>query len=270
MGKVKLIFSDREIVEFCRATEDTNEIHDPAFMEKLGKRVIVPGMFALAYAANLSAGFLRTRARYLRVLFNSLVSSGDFVTLSAEPVPGKPDDIRLSAVNHRDTLTTKEEITVISAVAADISPEYPGILQRLTAGTGQVATFRRLIRAEDPLVGNFLFAVAYASQALLRSIAEGRTEVEQEIGRVISGNSRISPFYQSLEIIIPAPFPETDPDQPFDYYIHFERVKPCRQYNAYVRCESGNQVIFHSRYRLVGISDLVVIRMAKDILHHRQ
>jgi hypothetical protein len=97
-----------------------------------------------------------------------------------------------------------------------------------------------------------------------------QTDVEKEIDSVINGNSRISPFYHSLEILIPSPFPVIDPSHTFDYYIHFEREKPCRLYAAYVRLESGNKVIFHSRYKLMGISDLVILRMAKDITRHRK
>ena len=62
MKQKKIIFRDTEITEFCCATLDTNEIHDPLFMAKLGKRVIVPGMFALSQTVNLSAGYLKNHA----------------------------------------------------------------------------------------------------------------------------------------------------------------------------------------------------------------
>ncbi len=269
MSTVKRIFSDEEIVEFCRATRDTNEIHDPEFMKKLGKRVIVPGMFALSYTANLSAPFLKFRASYIKILFSSLLSSGDFVTLTADPVPGDPDEIRLSAINHKDTLTSKDEITRISSKIPENFKDYPGILRKLEAAPEQIEVFRHLIHAGDPDIAYFLFAVAFASQVLLVSIAEASTEVEKEIDTVINGNSRISPFYHSLEIIIPQEFPKYDPSGIFNYFIHFEREKAGKLYTAYVRCESGNHLMFRSRYRLMGISDLVILRMAKDIGRHR-
>ena len=93
MKQKKVIFRDTEIVEFCRATHDTNVIHEPLFMANLGKRVIVPGMFALSQTVNMSGDFLKNHARSLKVLFNSLLSSGDFVTLSTSSCDGNPIEI---------------------------------------------------------------------------------------------------------------------------------------------------------------------------------
>lgn len=267
MKQKKIIFRDDEIVEFCRATLDTNEIHDPAFMAKLGRRVIVPGMFALAYTVNLSADFLKNHARSLKVLFNSLLSSGDFVTLCSMVSPEDPSEIRLSAINHKDTLTSKDEYTRLSVKDTGFRTDYNGIVRRLEVKPEQVQKFKELIGGMDPDVVNFLFAIAYASRALFRSIDQPETDIELEIDRVINKNSNISPFYRTIEIRIPSPFPVFDPAVALDYYIHFECEKPCKLYAAYVRCESQGKVIFQSQYKLLGIPDRIILRMAKEIKH---
>jgi len=268
MKQKKIIFRDTEIIEFCRATLDTNEIHDPLFMAKLGKRVIVPGMFALSQTVNLSAGFLKNHANSLKVLFNSLLSSGDFVTLCTSSVEGNPSEIRLSAINCKDTLTSNEEYTRLSEKETGFRSDHMGILHRLAVTTEQVVKFRQLIGAEDMDVAHFLFAVSYASQALLRGITHPETEIEKEIDETLNKNTSISPFYHSLDIHIPTPFPVFDPVGELDYFIHFEREKTCKIYGAYVRCEQYGKLIFQSHYKLVGIADRVILRMAKAIKHH--
>ena len=268
MKQKKIIFRDSEIIEFCRATLDTNEIHDPTTMAKLGRRVIVPGMFALSQTVNLSAGFLKDHANSLKVLFNSLLSSGDFVTLCTSSYDENPSEIRLSAINCKDTLTSNDEYTRLSVKETGFSTDHNGILQKLEVKPEQIEKFTRLIGAEDKDVAHFLFAVSYASHALLISINKPVTDVEKEIDETISKNSSISPFYHTLEIHIPRPFPVFNPVGELDYFIHFEREKPCKLYGAYVRCEQFGKLIFQSHYKLVGIADRIILRMAKEIKHH--
>jgi hypothetical protein len=268
MKQKKIIFRDDEIIAFCSATRDTNEIHDPEFMSKLGKRVIVPGMFALSQTVSLSGDFLKQQARSLKVLFNSLLSAGDFVTLCVLPDAAEPTEVRLSAINHKDTLTTHDEYTRISKEEASFTRQFEGILHRLAVDKEQVVSFRRLAGTDDPDVAHFLFAVSYASQALLRSIAHPQTEIENEIDLVINKNRNLSPFYHNLEILIPAPFPVFDPTGTLDYYIHFEREKPLKLYTAHVRCEHEGKLIFQAEYKLIGIADRIILRMAKTIKHH--
>jgi hypothetical protein len=268
MKQKKIIFRDTEIVEFCRATLDTNKIHDPLFMAKLGKHVIVPGMFALAKTVNLSAGFLKNYANSLNVLFNSLLSCGDFVTLCTSSSDGNPYEIRLSAVNCKDTLSSNDEYTRLSVKETRFNTHHKGILRRLKVKPEQVGKFSLLIGAEDKDVAHFLFAVSYASHALLRSINQPETEIEKEIDETISKNIRISPFYHTLDIRIPTPFPVFDPVGELDYFIHFEREKLCKLYGAYVRCEHHGKLIFQAHYELVGIADRVILRMAKTIKCH--
>jgi hypothetical protein len=269
MKQKKIIFGDREIIGFCRATMDTNEIHDPKFMAKLGKRVIVPGMFALAQTVNLSADFLKNHANSLKILFNSLLSAGDFVTLCTSSSETNPSEIRLSAINCKDTLTSKEEYSRLS-VGEFKSKTYPkGILRKLEVKPEQVSQFMQLIGSDDKDVANFLFAIAYASQALLGSINKPETRIENEINETISKNHNISPFYHTLEIHIPTPFPVFDPTGELDYYIHFEREKPNKLYSAYICCESHGKLIFLAHYKLVGIADRIILRMAKGIKHYQ-
>ncbi|MCX6248868.1 MAG: MaoC family dehydratase [Bacteroidetes bacterium] len=269
MKQKKVIFRDAEIIEFCRATHDTNEIHDPVFMATLGKRVIVPGMFALTQTVSLSAGFLKNHANSLKVLFNSLLSSGDFVTLCTSSPEENPSEVRLSAINCKDTLTSNDEYTRLSVNETEFKADHKGKLFKLPVTPQQVESFSRLIRSEDSDVAHFLFAVAYASQALLRGINEPGTEVEKEIDEMINKNTAISPFYHTLEIRIPTPFPVFNPLGELDYFVHYDREKYWKLYGAYVRCEYRGKLIFLAHYKLVGIADRIILRMAKEIKHHQ-
>jgi hypothetical protein len=221
-------------------------------------------MFALSCTLNLEAQHLKTKVNFIKVLFNSLLSSGDFATLRTMPDPQFSPEIRLSAINHKDTLTSKDEYTRMSHIEKGFNSFFQGINHSLPLNAEQIQTFNKLVGAVDPDVTNFLFAVSYASQALLSAINHPETEIEVEIDQVINGNSNISPFYQSLEIHIPEPFPVFTPRNSMDYYIHFEREKVKKLYIAHVRCESEGIVIFRSSYKLVGIPDQIILRMAKD------
>lgn len=265
MKQKKVIFRDQEIVEFCQATKDTNEIHNPDFMQKIGKRVIVPGMFALSSTLNIESQNLKSNTNFIKVLFNSLLSSGDFATLVTSPVQENPNEIRLSAINSKDTLTSKEEYTRMAYLPTVFQPYPNGIPRILPFHTSQLESFTRLVGTTDQDVANFLFAVSYASQALLSAIDEPKTEVEEEIQQQIGGNSKVSPFYQALEIKVPEPFPSFNPSDSMDYYIHFDRERAFKQYTAHVRCECKGVPVFYSRYKLVGIPDLIILRMAKDL-----
>jgi hypothetical protein len=273
MNHKKVIFTDSEIVEFCKATKDTNELHNPDFMGKMGKRVIVPGMFALARTVNLSTDFLKSQASVIKVMFNSLLSSGDFVTLCTIPDPGNPYEVRLSAINHKDTLASKDDYARMFRGDRKFEDFIEGTRHRTDLDIQQVESFERLINATDPDVSNFLFAVAYTSKALLNAIYYPETEVEKEIdgiiNRVTNLNSKTSPFYQSMELLIPSPFPVVKPGAYIDYFIHYQREVPCKLYTAHVRCEIDGKIIFHSQYKMGGIPDMVILRMAKDAHPHK-
>jgi|GEM_PF-1424161 len=265
MRQKKVVFREQEIVEFCKATKDTNQIHDPEVMGGLGKHVIVPGMFALSFTMNLSADFLRTKANTISVFFNSLISSGDLVTLSALPDPECSDEIRLSAVHEKDTLTSKVDYSRIYHKPPDQGSDHPWILRRSVVSEDQVKKFASLIEATDNDVAQFLFAIAYASNALLFSIRNPMTQVEAEIDQLINTDQGISPFYHKLEILFPEEFPVFTIKDSMDYFIHFEREKKNRLYVAHVRCENNGKIIFHAKINLMGIADQLIIRMAKQI-----
>jgi hypothetical protein len=264
MSQRKLIFSDAEIVEFCKATQDTNELHDPAFMGNIGKRIIVPGMFALSRTICLDEGFLKSRANVIKVLFNSLLSSGDFVTLSASPDPENPCELLLSAINHKDTLSSHFEHSFLFLTDRGFENFINGIHHRVEMDVQQVQKFKSLVGAKDPDVANFLFAVSFTSKALLNVIDHPETEIEKEIDELINKNSKVSPFYQSLEIHIPVPFPVFTPAESIDYFIHYQREIAYRLYTAHIRCETDGKILFHSQYKMGGIPDRVILRMAKD------
>jgi len=267
--KKKIIFRDQDIVAFCKATCDTNDIHDPVFMTKLGKRAIVPGMFAFSMAANLASSYLKHEGNTIRVFFSTLLSSGDFATLMAEPeTDTDTPSIRISAINHKDTLTTNDEHTRIFHTDHPLPVQNHGILRRLQVADHQVKLFQTLIAADDPEVSGYLFTISYASQALFKSIREAETKVEHEIDELINRHRKISPFYQSLEITIPRPIPALILNHYLDYRISFERDKYHKAYYAYMQCEQNDTVFFRSKYRLIAISDGIILRMAKDITHH--
>jgi hypothetical protein len=261
----RVIFTDRAIVDFCRSTQDTNEVHDPAFMGGINKRVIVPGMFAFSSTANLAGAFLKEQGDYIQVFFNTLLSSGDFADLSASPVEGEHPEFRLSAVNHKDTLTTQDHYTRICATGAEFQSQSEGILHALPVSPEQIGMFASLTGCGDDRICRFLFSVSYASQAMFKSINEAATDVEKEIDRLINGDSKVSPFYHTLEIFIPRPFPRVNADGALSYRIHFERIRANREYIARVQCEQDGGPVYRSLYKMIGIPDHVILRMAKEI-----
>lgn len=260
----RIIFTDRSIVDFCKATRDTNEVHDPVFMGNLHKRVIVPGMFAFTCTVNLTSEFVKTRASKIKVFFNTLLSSGDFADLSAIPDHDDPDRIRLSAINHKDTLASQEEFTHISRTGDFFVPQTEGSLLSLPVACDQVKTFATLTGCADPEVQGFLFSVAYASHALFERISRAETEIEQEIDRLINKESKVSPFYHILEIFLPELFVPMQCDGTIDFRIHFEREKKDRNYVANLQCEQNGSIIYRSVYKLIGIPDSIILRMAKN------
>jgi hypothetical protein len=267
--KRKTIFRDSDIVAFCLATKDSNRIHDPEFMRTRGKRVIVPGMFAFSSAAALDPEILKRGPGYIKVLFSTLLSSGDFVTLKAERDLLESHVVRLSALNKKDTLMSSDDFTRMENREAPFGHTVQGNLHSLPVEPWQTERFAQLIGTADRDTTNFLFAVAYASHALHLSIDHPETEVEQEIDHLINGNSRIAPFYHTLEIAIPGPMPRFDFRGTICYRIHFERERQFKLYTANVSCESGGRQLFYSRYSLMGIPQMIIMRMAKDILHPR-
>ncbi|MFH1161228.1 MAG: hypothetical protein V1733_09815 [bacterium] len=262
--KKRVVFRDCDIVDFCTATQDTNVIHNPGFMDGYGKRVIVPGMFAFSCAAILSEEFLKHSANRIQVYFNSLLSSGESVGLGVETNLEDPAEMRLCAVNSRDMLTARESYTRMLTGDIGITPQKEGIFRKLPVSEEQIATFARLIQTKDRQSAGFLFAVSYASQALFKSITEASTEVEHEIDRLINGDYKISPFYHALEIIIPSEFPVLIETGTLDYLIHFEREKFNKTYVAHLECQQEGRIIFQSKYKLVAIPDSVILRMAKE------
>jgi len=259
----EVVFRDCDIVDFCTATQDTNMIHDPEYMHRCRKQVIVPGMFAFSYAAILAEDFLKHSINRIQVYFNSLLSSGEQVALRVEINPENPAEIRLRACNSRDMLTTREAYTRMLKGTVPIHPQQLGIFRKLPVSEKQITTFARLIQTSDRQTAGFLFAVAYASQALFKSITEADTEVEHEIDELINGDHRISPFYHALEIILPSEFPVLRENGTLDYLIHFEREKFHKTYIAHLECQQEEHIIFQSMYKLVAVPDNIIMRMAK-------
>ena len=265
MRQKKVVFGEKEIIEFCSVTKDTNQIHNPEIMAGLGKQVIVPGMLALSFIINLSAEFLKTKANAVSVHFNSFINSGDTVILGSLTIPGLPGEIKLSAIHKEDTLASKDGYSRIHSQLPDSFLNHQGSLQRIEVTNEQVEKFSSLIGATDPDVARFLFAVAYASHALLKCIRHPKTEVEKEIDQLINSDRGVSPFYHALRIGFPSEFPVFNPEGSLDYFVHFEREKKNRLYIAHLRCECSGKIVFHARYNLKGIADAVIIRMAKEI-----
>ena len=224
-------------------------------------------MFAFSSTAILASDFIKTRADYIRVCFNTLLSSGDFADLVAIPNSVLPTEIRLSAVNHKDTLTSNDDYTRISRRGVEFVPQTAGKIMHLPVNELNIRDFSRLIMCHDPELAGFLFSVAYASQALYAGIREASTAVEQEIDKLINGNNRISPFYHTLEIFLPPNFPFIQAKGTIGYRIHFEREKENRAYVANLQCEQEGRIIYRSVYKLVGIPDSIILRMAKGIHH---
>lgn len=261
-------FTDKQVVEFCRATCDWNTIHNPEFMASKGKHVVVPGMFLFALIVDLLYARVGRTFDSFRVYFNSVISTGEPVQMGYDESSGGNGERFLFAMNGRDSFTMKDERSRVYRRECNIGYLTEGHYRNMAITPEQYDTFKRLVGCHDDAMAGFLFAVAYASPALTRTINEPITEPEREINRLLDraeNPDRVSPFYQSLDIYLPEKPEILKPQGEINYRVHFVREKFNRVYIAHVQCEQEGRVIYRSEYKLIAIPDRLILRMAKDL-----
>jgi len=264
--KLEYVFTDDQVVTFCQATCDVNPVHDPVYMYSHNKRVIVPGMMLFSKVATMLFGAVGTSLDTYKILINSIVSTNEPITLGYED--GPDNEKYIFAVNKQDSFSLGEERSKV--YLRNTTVEFPkvGSLQSLPVERWQLESFGKVIDCRNVILRDFLFGIAYASNALFKCIGNPASEVEQEINQYLDkskDSSQISPFYQTLEIFLPPDPNPLKPNRPIDYLIQFEREVAGRVYKAKVRCEQQGSILYHSEYRLIAIPDKIILRMAKNL-----
>jgi hypothetical protein len=264
--KQDYVFTDQQVHIFCKATKDFNPVHNPLYMQSKGKRVVVPGMLLFSKVATMLFGAVGTSLNSYRILINSIVSTNEEIILGFEDGPN--GDRYIFAINHQDSFSHKDERSRVYQRESEKAFCNDGNYWPLPIDNWQLQDFGEVIGCNNIILRDFLFGIAYASNALFKCIDNPVTEVEREINILLDKTknpSQVSPFYQSLEIFLPNnPIPLV-PSGKIDYLIHYEREKKDRVYVAYVRCEQDGQVLYHSEYKLVAIPDRLILRMARDM-----
>ncbi len=264
----QIIITDEEVALFCEATKDDNVIHKKTYMTPRHKRIVVPGMYLLALASNYSAKFLKERARSVRVVFGSIISTNESICFG-QNLCEEEEKLSLSAFGESgDAFSLKNEYSYISAKGE--MPAFPagGTLHSLEVNPQQIRSFTSLTKIEDSVVARFFFSVAYASMALFSAIRNPITETEKEINLLLDKSrnpAQLSPFYQSLEIFIPQSPKILYPKGNIDYQVHLIRKKKHRLYAAHLRCMQSEKLVFQAKYDLIAIPDRLIMRMIKDL-----
>ncbi|MCB9000841.1 MAG: hypothetical protein H6537_02570 [Bacteroidales bacterium] len=262
-------FNTEEIELFCKATADENPIHTSNFMHSIGKQVVVPGMFLFSKIINMLFEQTTICFNAFKVLFGNIVEANEEVELGFEACPNNSSIQYLSAINEHDSFAIKNERSS-AFVANNVSKPVlnEGVIRKIKFSGKQKEIFSRLIGCTKNALNDFLFAIAYASPVLLKSIHEPLTDIEREINNLIDKTANpgaASPFYQSLEILRSDQSITLPNEGEIDYNIQFEREKYNRTYVANVDCEFDSKTLFQSKYRLIAIPEKLMLRMVKDL-----
>ncbi len=263
----EFVFDTRAIEDFCRVTDDYNLIHNPGYMYANGKKVVVPGMLLLSLAIGKARELIDKGADTFHLFFNSIICAGDRVDIGYRLLSLAPVRAELTAKNSVDAFKLRDEPSVMYARAGEPEISPGGILRTLPLRDGQMDDFDRQIFLSGNPLGALLFAIAYASNALLRAIQNPVTDTETQIHRLLDKSlnpDQVSPFYQSLKIFLPQPLHYPNRHQPLDYLIDFITERQDKVYTAHVSCSQGGQSVFYSLYRLIAIPDRLIMRMAGD------
>lgn len=264
--KLEYVFSDDQVVTFCKATCDGNPVHDPGYMYSHNKRVIVPGMMLFSKVATMLFGAVGTSLDTYKILINSIVSTNEPITLGYED--GTEDEKYIFAINKQDSFALGDQRSKV--YLRNFSVEFPKLtsFQSLPIEKWQLESFGKVIDCKNVILRDFLFGIAYASNALFKCIGNPVSDVEQEINHFLDKSkspNQVSPVYQMLEIFLPPDPNPLKPNHPIDYLIHFEREVTGRVYQAKVRCEQHGSLLYHSEYRLIAVPDKIILRMAKNL-----
>jgi len=263
----EFVFDAHAITEFCKVTDDYNLIHNLEYMHANGKNVVVPGMLLLSLAIGKARELIEKGADTFHLFFNSIICAGDRVNIGYRLVSQEPLYAELTAQNSVDAFKLKNETSVIYTRTAQPVFSGNGIVRSLPVRDGQIAEFNRQVCLAGNNLGSLLFAIAYASNALLQAIQSPLTDIETEIHQLLDKSvnpDQVSPFYQSLQIFLPNTVYYPNWHQPLDYLIDFITERRNKIYTAHVTCRQGGQSVFYSLYKLIAIPDRLIMRMAGD------
>jgi hypothetical protein len=264
----RFCFSNKSVVEFCRATADDNPIHNPEIMHNQNKGVVVPGMLLFSSIASLLHELTNDYYNYFKLVFGNVVCTNEDVELKVTTNPNNEDEKFLQAINGHDLFSTKKERSYATNTNSPLTFELDGVTRTLKYNKKQLNVFRSISSCVNKTLSDFLFAIAYASAALFKSIREPITDVEVEINQLLDKNlnpKQVSPFYQDLEIYRPGGFEGLNSDGELQYNVNFQREVKNRLYSAKVACIHNGSVLYYSIYKLVAIPDKLILRMVKNL-----
>jgi len=262
---INMVFSDPTVVNFCQATADDNPIHDPNYMNSQNKGVVVPGMLLFSTVVNFLHKKTGDYYNYYKLIFGNVICTNEKVDMGFE---NDGEMKYLYAINGHDSFSTKKERSLVLRNGKSKGFTTDGIVRTMHYEQSQLETFRSLTQNFNKVLSDFLFAIAYASAALLKAIREPLTEVEREINKLLNKTinpEQVSPFYQTLEVFRTIPHTELNPQGSIDYNVRFEREKLNKTYTAHVVCQQNGKVFYHSIYKMVAIPDKLIMRMVKGL-----
>ncbi|MBI2667703.1 hypothetical protein HYX17_02935 [Candidatus Woesearchaeota archaeon] len=261
--RTNIVFDDLTISDFCRVTLDGNQLHNPEFMKENGKLAIVPGMLPFTYAVNLARSFLLD-ANIIEVYFSSFLSSHNPLDIEIKENISNPLERIISAnSNGQDIFSNKKDYTRLLRTDEPIKDVMIGGSNlELKLTKEQLKRFSELIKSEDDYISRFLFAIAYSSFALLKSLTEPQNQKETDISREFNESDSL-PVYSSLRIYIPDGIKRINPAKCIRYRTNLDKEGK-RGIFFKIMCEQNN-LIYYADYKLNIIPRKIIMRMAKPL-----
>lgn len=272
-------FSNEEIVLFCDIIKDGNrKIHPP----------IVPGMQIFSNAASklsFTQKNVLQRGEYIAVHFGDMLFSGETATIGFNQ---SEEDTKLYAIKAgKNIFKTQDDISAISVKGDQYAFNLPdrGIERTVKVTEEQMAGFEKLIFSvseNNPLrmqAMRYLFAIAYASYALTKSVTEPESDLEWKLCEETMKRKPHYPAYTYLKVkrnmksekpIVPGELTYTTCISLPEKNPIFENQKPStqkesdeRNYEARVLCTQDNQLIYSAIFGLTMIPEGLIKRILR-------
>ncbi|MBI2142188.1 MaoC family dehydratase [Candidatus Woesearchaeota archaeon] len=264
----EIAFSDSQIVAFCRATRDSNRLHNPEFMAEHGKRAIVPGMMTLAYSLSLAVaqyGSDRTALSGIRSIdaqFGQVHSSGE--ELGFDVVREDRDGLE-TVVNSYKTgesggLSQMRSVRV-SGASYDIGVK--GSSMQASFSAEEIGQFSAATGAVSAEAAGFLYALSFSSGALFSRLGEPQTDSEKEIASLLARG--IVPVYLSLRFSVPNGIRQVNAGH-VDYFLGIDGRSGGKGYAIRLQCSQAGEVLFRAEFSTRTVHEGIIIeRMAANL-----
>ncbi len=240
-----MIFTDKDISEFCLITGDPNRIHNPEYMATKGKKAIVPGMLTFVKLAAKYQYDLKT----LNVNFNNPVCSENEMEIvhhhgTVNSISAYYNNKEIIKITHSSPLKSEED-------------NFEGIERTLEFSDNQLSDFFHM--TDDLQNTEALFQIAYASKLMQEILSNPITEIEKEA--VQRSKKGLLPVYESLKITI------HNPDlfeNSLVYKTNLEKTSK-RDYLWRVRCCNSDNIVYDSEFKLKALPEKLIMRIAETL-----